>query len=101
MFVTFAVKGTSYRVRPENEATWRAEAAKAAKPYRKRRITLGPRKFPRFIPGMTTGDYIAQFNAYGGAGPLLVDGAWPGWGHVAPMLDPSMPECVESEAEEE
>lgn len=99
--VTFTVKGTTYRVLPENEAKRRAEAAKAAKPYRKRPVTVEPRRFPRFTPGMTTGDYIAQFAAFGGAGPLLVDQTWPGWSRTAPMLDPSIPECVEWEAVEE
>jgi hypothetical protein len=96
--VTFALNGTTYCVLPENEAKWRAEADKAAKPYRRRRITAGPRSFPWFQPGMTTGEYIAWFKKHGGAGPLLIGETWPGWNRTAPMLDPSMPECIEWEA---
>lgn len=111
--VTFTLHGTTYRVQPENEAKWRAEAEKAAKPYRKRRITAGSRQFPAFVPGMTTGAYIEAYRARNTvkadgwrrqnvvcvAAPL-VDDTWPGWHHVAPVLDPSIPECFEWEAEE-
>ena len=53
--VTFTLETTVYKVQPENEAKRRAEAGRADKPYRKRRITAGPRRFPKFRPGMTNG----------------------------------------------
>lgn len=98
-------KTTRYTVQPENEAKVRALIAKAVNPCRKRRMHADTsRVYPRFKPGMTTGEYIA---AYGGqrppgapSAPVLIDKTWPGWDRPAPMLDPSMPKCVEWEAAE-
>lgn len=89
---------TLYRIQPENEGKVRAAIAKAIKPYRKRVLTAH-RVFPKFKPGMTTGLYIALYRL-GSETNALIDEAWSGWHRVAPMLDPSIPECVEWEAEE-
>lgn len=91
---------TVYRIHPENEAKWRVAIAKAAKRYRRPRMYPDtPRIYPRFVAGMTAGEYIAAYSKppgirYGDI-RVLVDKTWPGWDRPAPMLDWAVPECVE------
>jgi DNA repair exonuclease SbcCD ATPase subunit len=96
--IEFTHATTRYIVKPENAQAIRAALAKPKKHKILALSTIKPkRSYPEFFSGMSTADYVNQFNKQ-----------FEGWQHIikhdcanyyspAPMLDASIPECVEDE----
>lgn len=94
--IEFTHESTKYRVKPENASGYRAALAK---PKKHKPLALGSknliRDYPVFYAGMSTSDYLSIFNLqFDGIQHKIVHGC-ENYYKPAPMLDPSIPECVE------
>jgi hypothetical protein len=94
--IEFTHATTRYTVKPENAQEYRRLAANPPKIKRKvdRNHDAMRRSYPIFEPGMTTDDYVSQFNGLNSR-LLLTPWNYDNVSGVAPMLDPSIPEVLE------
>lgn len=97
--IEFTHATTRFKVQPQNAQTIRDALAKPEKhkPVALSSVNL-KRSYPAFKPGMSTAEYVAQFNGLNSR--LLHHGIEHGcsnYHNPAPMLDPSIPECVEDD----
>ena len=97
--ITFTHDTTRFTVKPENAQEYRKLAAKPPKIKFKvdaldRKHDCMKRDYPVFKPGMTTADYVSQFN---GLNSRLLLTAWnyDNLSGIAPMLDAAQPEVLE------
>jgi hypothetical protein len=97
--IEFTHATTRYTVKPENAQAMRDTLAK---PKKHKILALSTtnlkRDYPVFIAGMSTADYVA---AFAGLNSRLmhhgIEHGCPNYHGPAPMLDASIPECVEDE----
>jgi hypothetical protein len=96
--IEFTHATTRYKVRPENAANIRAalEKPKKHKPVALSNTNL-KRIYPVFYAGMTTADYVDTFNAQFDKFQHDIKHTCANYDKPAPMLDASVPECVEDE----
>jgi hypothetical protein len=97
--IEFTHATTRYKCNPENAQAIRDALAKPKKhkPVALSSINL-KRSYPVFEQGMSTADYVAQFNGLNSR--LLhhgIEHGCPNYHNPAPMLDLSIPECVEDD----
>jgi hypothetical protein len=94
--IEFTHATTRYKCRPENAQEYRRLAAKP--PAIKRKIDRNHnamrRDYPQFYAGMTTDDYVSQFNGLNSR-LLLTPWNYDNVSGVAPMLDATQPEVLE------
>jgi hypothetical protein len=94
--IEFTHATTRYTVKPENAQEYRKLAAKP--PAIKRKIDAKhnsmKREYPEFYAGMTTDDYVSQFNGLNSR-LLLTPWNYDNVSGVAPMLDATQPEVLE------
>lgn len=92
----FNHESTRYTVKPEHVTKYRALLEKPKK-HKCIAHTASKRNYPAFIPGMTTAEYVALFNAQHENlfKPFHFECA--NYHKPAPMLNASFPECVEDE----
>jgi len=97
-FVEFKIETTNYKTRAENVGRIRKDAAK---PY-KHKIKIDAkhssmrRDYPDFYVGMETSDYLSQYASLNNR-LLLSALKFDYLDRAAPILDASIPECVEDE----
>jgi hypothetical protein len=94
--IEFTHATTRYTVKPENAQEYRKQAANPPKIKRKvdAKNDSMKRGYPEFYAGMTTDDYVSQFNGLNSR-LLLTPWNYDNVSGVAPMLDPSIPEVLE------
>ena len=97
--IEFTHATTRYKCNPENAQAIRDALAKPKKhkPVALSSVNL-KRSYPAFEQGMSTAEYVAQFNGLNSR--LLhhgIEHGCPNYHKPAPMLDASIPECVEDE----
>jgi hypothetical protein len=94
--IEFTHATTRYTVKPENAQEYRRLAAKP--PAIKRKVdpknNAMRRDYPEFYAGMTTADYVSQFNGLNSR-LLLTPWNYDNVSGVAPMLDAAQPEVLE------
>jgi len=95
--IEFTHASTRYKVKPENAQSMRDILAKPKKhkPEALSSVNL-KRSYPIFEIGMSTADYVSLFNGLNSR--LMhhgIDHGCPNYHKPAPMLDASIPECVE------
>lgn len=95
--ITIQHQTARFTVKPENAQAYRTKLEAKPKKHIPEALTSVnlKRSYPNFMPGMTTGEYIAQFAALNGGLLLKGEPIAPAIDRVAPMLDPSFPEVVE------
>lgn len=97
--INFTHESTRYTVKPENAQAIRNTLAKPKKhkPEALSSVNL-KRDYPIFEIGMSTADYVSLFNGLNSR--LMhhsIKHGCPNYHKPAPMLDASIPECVEDE----
>lgn len=85
---------TRYTVKPENAQNIRDLLAKPKK-HKCEAFKPVRRDYPQFIAGMSTSDYVALFNLQFTNVQHKIVHECPNYHSPAPMLDASIPECVE------
>lgn len=94
--IQFTHEGTRYTCKPETALKLRELLAKPKK-HKPAAHAAVKRSFPTFVQGMTTAEYVALFNSQMDnlfkPFPLSCEN----YHKPAPMLDPSIPDCVEDE----
>jgi len=95
--IEFTHASTRYKVKPENAQAMRDILAKPKKhkPEALSSVNL-KRSYPAFEIGMSTADYVSLFNGLNSR--LMhhgIEHGCPNYHKPAPMLDASIPECVE------
>jgi len=94
--ITFTHDTTRFTVKPENAQAYRKLAAKP--PAIKRKVDAKHnsmrRDYPEFYAGMTTDDYVSQFNVLNSR-LLLTPWNYDNVSGVAPMWDATQPEVLE------
>jgi len=97
--INFTHESTRYTVKPENAQAIRDTLAKPKKhkPEALSSVNL-KRSYPAFEIGMSTAEYVAQFNGLNSRTMLLgIEHDCANYHKPAPMFDASIPECVEDE----
>ena len=97
--IEFTHATTRYTVKPENAQAMRDALAK---PKKHKLVALSSinlkRDYPAFEQGMSTAEYVAAFAGLNSRTMLLgIEHGCPNYHKPAPMLDASIPECVEDE----
>jgi hypothetical protein len=94
--IEFTHATTRYTVKPENAQEYRKQAANPPKIKRKidPKHSATRRDYPVFEPGMTTDDYVSQFNGLNSR-LRLTPWNYDNISGVAPMLDAAQPEVLE------
>jgi hypothetical protein len=96
--IEFTHATTRYKCNPEN-----AQAIRDAltKPKKHKILALSTvnlkRSYPAFFSGMSTADYVNQFNKQFDGSQHKIKHDCANYYKPAPMLDASIPECVEDE----
>jgi hypothetical protein len=95
--IEFTHDSTKYKVNPKNAQAYRAALVK---PKKHKPVALSTknlaRQYPAFQIGMSTAEYVAQFNGLNSR--LMhhgIEHSCENYHKPAPMLDASIPECVE------
>jgi hypothetical protein len=96
--IEFTHATTRYTVKPENAQAIRKALAKPKKhkPVALSSVNL-KRAYPAFEPGMSTANYVSLFNTQFDGMQHKIKHGCPNYHNSAPMLDPSIPECVEDD----
>jgi hypothetical protein len=89
--ITFEHHGITVKCKPENAATYRAAMDKPPKA----KTVSEKRGYPIFKQGMSTADYVSQFNRQFDGSQHKVAHDCPNYYNPAPMLDASVPEVWE------
>jgi hypothetical protein len=96
--INFTHESTRYTVKPENAQAIRDTLAK---PKKHKPVALSStnlkRSYPEFFSGMSTADYVRVFNIQFDGMQHKIKHECPNYHAPAPMLDASIPECVEDE----
>jgi hypothetical protein len=96
--IEFTHATTRYKVKPENAQAIRDTLAK---PKKHKILALSStnlkRSYPEFFSGMSTADYVRIFNIQFHEMQRPIEHGCPNYHKPAPMLDASIPECVEDE----
>ena len=92
--IEFTHENTRYKVKPENAQRFRAALAKPKK-YTCEAYKAVKRGFPVFVAGMSTADYVRQFNGQFDGMQIKIAHDCPNFYEPAPMLDPTQPEVWE------
>ena len=94
--IEFTHASTRYKVKPENAQALRDILAKPKKhkPEALSSVNL-KRSYPVFEIGMSTAEYVRIFNIQFDGMQHKIDHGCPNYHNPAPMLDASIPECVE------
>jgi len=92
--IEFTHETTRYKVKPENAQKIRAALAKPKK-YTCEAHKAVKRGFPVFVAGMSTADYVRQFNGQFEGMQIKIAHDCPNFYKPAPMLDPTQPEVWE------
>lgn len=92
--IEFTHENTRYKVKPENAQRFRAALTKPKK-YTCEAHKAVKRGFPAFVAGMSTADYVRQFNVQFDGAQVKIAHDCPNFYEPAPMLDPTQPEVVE------
>lgn len=92
--IEFTHETTRYKVKPENAQKIRALATKPKK-YTCEAHKAVKRGFPVFVAGMSTADYVRQFNGQFDGVQIKIAHDCPNFYKPAPMLDPTQPEVWE------
>jgi len=96
--IEFTHETTRYTVKSENAPKLREILAK---PKKHKPVALSSknllRNYPQFVAGMSTSDYVHQFNRQFEDIQHKIVHECPRYHMPAPMLDASTPECVEDE----
>jgi len=90
----FTYETTRYKVKPENAQRIRADLAKPKK-YTCIAHKAVKRGFPVFVAGMSTADYVRQFNGQFEGVYVKLAHDCPNYDRPAPMLDATQPEVWE------
>ena len=97
-FTTFTDGNTRYTVKPERVAALRAVLSK---PLKHKTLALSStnlkRDYPAFYMGMSTADYVYQFNKQFNNIQHKIKHDCANYHHPAPMLDAATPEVLEEE----
>jgi hypothetical protein len=92
--IEFTHETTRYKVKPENAQRIRADLAKPKK-YTCIAHKAVKRGFPVFAAGMSTADYVRQFNGQFVGVYVTLAHDCPNYNRPAPMLDATQPEVWE------
>jgi len=96
--IEFTHATTRYTVKPENAQAMRDALAK---PKKHKILALSStnlkRSYPEFFSGMSTAEYVRIFNIQFDKYQRPIEHGCPNYHKPAPMLDASIPECVEDE----
>ena len=92
--IQFTHESTRYTCKPETAPKLRALLAKPKK-HKPEAFKPIRRDYPKFKAGMSTADYVALFNRQFDNVQHKVQHDCPRYHMPAPMLDASIPECVE------
>ena len=92
--IEFTHETTRYKVKPENAQRIRAALAKPKK-YTCEAHKAVKRGYPVFVAGMSTSDYVRQFNGQFDGAQHKVNYDCPNFYKPAPMLDATQPEVWE------
>jgi hypothetical protein len=92
--IEFTHETTRYKVKPENAQRIRADLAKPKK-YTCIAHKAVKRGFPAFAAGMSTADYVRQFNGQLQNMYVTLEHDCPNYHRPAPMLDATQPEVGE------
>jgi hypothetical protein len=92
--IEFTHETTRYKVKPENAQRIRAALAKPKK-YTCEAHKAVKRGYPVFVAGMSTSDYVRQFNGQFDGAQHKVNHDCPNFYKPAPMLDATQPEVWE------
>ena len=92
--IEFTHETTRYKVKPENAQRFRAALAKPKK-YTCEAFKAVKRGYPVFVAGMSTADYVRQFNGQFEGAQHKVNHNCANFYKPAPMLDATQPEVWE------
>jgi len=92
--IEFTHETTRYKVKPENAQKIRAALVKPKK-YTCEAHKAVKRGFPVFVAGMSTADYVRQFNGQFEGVQIKIAHDCPNFYKPAPMLDATQPEVWE------
>lgn len=96
--IQFTHETTRYTCKPETAPKLREILAK---PKKHKPVALSSknllRDYPQFVAGMSTSDYVHQFNRQFDGMQYKIVHECPRYHMPAPMFDASIPECVEDE----
>jgi len=92
--IEFTHETTRYKTKPENAQKIRALLAKPKK-YTCEAHKAVKRGFPVFVAGMSTADYVRQFNGQFDNMYVTLEHDCPNYHCAAPMLDATQPEVWE------
>ena len=89
--ITFEHHGITVKCKPENAMQYRAAMDKPPKA----KTVSEKRGYPIFVAGMSTSDYVSQFNRQFDGSQHKITHDCPNYYKPAPMLDASVPEVWE------
>jgi hypothetical protein len=89
--ITFEHHGIKVKCKPENAMQYRAAMDKPPKA----KTVSEKRGYPIFVAGMSTSDYVSQFNRQFDGSQHKIKHDCPNYYKPAPMLDASVPEVLE------
>jgi adenosylmethionine-8-amino-7-oxononanoate aminotransferase len=89
--ITFEHHGIKVKCKPENAMQYRAAMDKPPKA----KTVSEKRGYPVFVAGMSTSDYVSQFNRQFDGSQHKIKHDCPNYYKPAPMLDASVPEVLE------